>query len=393
MAKENSTDRRTARDFIYLTACMLNSAVPDKGRLKQMDLSKICLLAKKHMLASAIYLSLEQTGCLEYLDKELADQWRMYADAVIRKNILMNVERKNIFDCFESEGIWYVPLKGCIISDYYPDFGMREMADNDILYDVSYQEKVHDIMLERGYHVKEYKVSNHDVYIKDPVYSFEMHKDLISRTAYPDLSAFFDSIKDRLIRVSGKEYEYCLSHEDFYMFFICHAYKHYEYGGGTGLRTIADTYLLKKRFDLDERYVEAGFAQIRITKYERELTHLAEALFSEPERIYSTPLETQLTYSERQMLEYILGSGVFGTKNNLVRKRLVRDEGGDDIHFRTRISYILHRIYPKGAAYVERYPFFYRHVWAYIFLPVYRLIQRENLKSLIREAKMALKTR
>ena len=67
--------------------------------------------------------------------------------------------------------------------------------------------------------------------------------------------------------------------------------------------------------------------------------------------------------------------------------------GREDIHFKTRVTYILHRIYPKGQGFREAYPFFYKHVWAYIFLPVYRLARRGNIKSLFREAMLALKTR
>ena len=102
MKNEKTIEKKSARDFIYLTSCMLNAVAPDRSRLEAMDLSKVYRLAKRHMLASAIYLSLEQADCLTYMDKELAAEWRMYTDAVLRKNILMNVERKRILDRFES---------------------------------------------------------------------------------------------------------------------------------------------------------------------------------------------------------------------------------------------------------------------------------------------------
>lgn len=392
MKNEKTIEKKSARDFIYLTSCMLNAGAPDRSRLEAMDLSKVYRLAKRHMLASAIYLSLEQADCLMYMDKELAAEWRMYTDAVIRKNILMNVERKRILDRFESEGIWYALLKGCIIADYYPDFGMREMVDNDILYDAAYQEKVHDIMVERGYRVIEYKVSHHDIYMKDPAYNFEMHKDLVSRPFFPEFNAYFADISSRLIRNTDIECERHFTNEDFYIYFVIHAYKHYEFTGGTGLRTLADTYLLN-RLEMDHGYLEREFQKLGVTKYEQEMAHLAEKIFSEPESIYRSAGDTGLTYSERHMLEYILGSGVFGTMNNSVRKKLLRDEGGNDIRLKTRVTYILHRLYPKGEGYVVQYPFFYKHVWAYVFLPVYRLARRGNIKRFIREAMLALKTR
>ena len=393
MKNEKTIEKKSAKDFIYLTSCMLNVVAPDRSRLETMDLSKVYKLAKRHMLASAIYMSLEQADCLMYMDKELAAEWRMYTDAVLRKNILMNVERKRILDRFESEGIWYALLKGCIIADYYPDFGMREMADNDILFDAACQERVRDIMIERGYHVESYKESHHDVYLKEPAYNFEMHRDLVDRLDFSGLYMYFADVSERLIRNTDRQYECHLSVEDFYIFFIGHAFKHYEYAGGTGLRTLADTYLLNRQLKMDRESLEQTFKTLRINKFEQELAHLADKVFNEPEIIYCSSGDTKLTFSERQMLEFILGSGVFGTRNNRIRKQLVRDGGSDDIHIMTRITYILHRLYPKGEGYVVRYPFFYKHVWAYVFLPIYRLARRGNIKSLIREVKMAWKIR
>lgn len=49
----------------------------------------------------------------------------------------------------------------------YPVFGMRQMADNDILFDSTYREKVRDIFLDSGYEIEAYNKGNHDVYQKN----------------------------------------------------------------------------------------------------------------------------------------------------------------------------------------------------------------------------------
>ena len=393
MKTEKTSEKRGVQDFIYLTACMLNAVAPEKSRLEVMDLLKVYKLAKRHMLASAIYLSIEQGNCLMYLEDALAAEWRMYTDAVIRKNILMDVERTNLLNRFESEAIWYVPLKGCIIANYYPDFGMREMADNDILFDATCHEKVRDIMVERGYCVEAYKESNQDVYLKEPSYNFEMHKDLMNKFSYPKFFAYYENIKDCLIKDENNNYGWHFSDEDFYIFFIVHAYKHYEFGGGTGVRTLADAYILNKRFVYEKTYIRQELKKLGIYKFEKEFAGLADKVFRQPEAIYKIDKHVHLSIEERDMLDYVIGAGVFGTRNNAMRNQLVRDGECERIHFLTRIRYILHRLYPKGEGFRERYPFFYKHVWAYIFLPVYRLARRGNIKSLIREAKLALKIR
>jgi len=44
-----------------------------------------------------------------------------------------------------------MPLKGSMLKDLYPENGMREMADNDMLYDADKQQEVMGIMLGHGY--------------------------------------------------------------------------------------------------------------------------------------------------------------------------------------------------------------------------------------------------
>lgn len=48
---------------------------------------------------------------------------------------------------FEKAGIWYLPLKGVILKEMYPVYGIRQMADNDILFDFTYRKEVKDIFL------------------------------------------------------------------------------------------------------------------------------------------------------------------------------------------------------------------------------------------------------
>ena len=56
--------------------------------------------------------------------------------------------------------------------------GMREMADNDLLYDRIKQSEVKNIMIARGYFAESVGKTNHDVYIKSPVFNFEFHTEL-----------------------------------------------------------------------------------------------------------------------------------------------------------------------------------------------------------------------
>lgn len=60
----------------------------------------------------------------------------------------------------------YLPLKGIIMKDYYPSVGMRQMSDNDILFDADAWERMEKHMISEGYKAEYVGKGNHDAYHK-----------------------------------------------------------------------------------------------------------------------------------------------------------------------------------------------------------------------------------
>jgi hypothetical protein len=69
-------------------------------------------------------------------------------------------------------------LKGTVIREWYPKFGMRESSDCDVLFDRTCEEKVKGIMAGLGYEVSSYGYGHHDVYLKRPVTNMQIHVEL-----------------------------------------------------------------------------------------------------------------------------------------------------------------------------------------------------------------------
>lgn len=130
----------TAKDLIYLLSCAVNEDKPDTARVQTMNLEQLYRLANAHTLRAAVYISLRSAGV------EDRDFQQAYNKAV-RKNVMLDVERTAILAEFERRDIWYMPLKGSILKEMYPENGMREMADNDVLYDADKQAEVREVML------------------------------------------------------------------------------------------------------------------------------------------------------------------------------------------------------------------------------------------------------
>ncbi len=126
---------QTFYDLIYLCKCAVNGTIPSKSRLNQMNMEQLYTSAKFHTLTGITAYALESAGIQE-------DKFRTAKEKASRKNIFLDIERKKLFSFCENNGIWYMPLKGSILKEMYPDFSMRQMADNDILFDVKYQSEI-----------------------------------------------------------------------------------------------------------------------------------------------------------------------------------------------------------------------------------------------------------
>ena len=195
--------------------------------------------------------------------------------------MLLDAEREAILAELEREKIRHMPLKGVIIKELYPKIGLREMTDNDILFDEAKREHVRDIFRARGYDVKYYCMNRtHDVYIKEPVYNYEMHVSLLRPLSLgDDILEFFDGALDRSLPDSDFEYRCHMSDDDFYLFMKVHEYKHYVLSG-TGLRLFADTFVYLRVYEdkLNFEYIDGLLEKMGISDYERTSRSLAMKL-------------------------------------------------------------------------------------------------------------------
>ena len=220
--------KQNAYYLMYLIRCVLNNKVPAKEKLDKMDLSGVFAVAKAHSLTAIAAYALESAGIY---DKDFEEE----KNKAIRKTIILDAE-------LEKACIWYMPLKGILIKDLYPQIGMRQMADNDIIFDNNRSDDVRIIMQSLGFQTESFDSGNHDVYYKPPVCNFEMHTELFGDWHQEELYTYFSNIFQKVIKDNENGYGYHLSVEDFYIYITAHNYKHYS-SGGTGLRSLVDTYV------------------------------------------------------------------------------------------------------------------------------------------------------
>ena len=371
-------------DMIYVVSCALQNQKPDKERIEAMDLKALYEAARKHSLTAMVYMALENTGVFEAADQAWIRQWKDEKDKAIRKNILFDAERTQLLALMEKTGIWYMPLKGSVLKDYYPKYGMRQMSDNDILYDAAYGKELLAIMKQRGYKAEVFGRSNADVYMKPPVYNFEMHRVFFHLDVKKkNWMKYYGDVKSRLLPDEGKKYGYHFSDEDFYIYMMTHAYKHFS-RGGTGLRTLVDVYvfLQKKEESLDWKYVREELEKLEILEFERMCCSLSKKIFS----LDGGNVET-LTAEEKTELGKFLYSGTYGTVEQYTKNGLRQLQSGDEpVTRKVKIRYCLSRLFPGREWCRVNVPFLDRHPYLIPAFVVYRAFRaifcnRDRIKA------------
>ncbi len=361
--------KQSAYYLIYLIKCVLSDKIPSKTMLDKMNLSSIFAVAHEHSLTAMAAYALESAGIVDERFKEAKGK-------AVRKTILFEVECSAVLAELEKAGIWYVPLKGNIIKDYYPKSSMREMADIDILCDEYRMSDVKECMESLGFITKSFEHDNNqDVYHKPPVCSFEMHKSLLHPKYGSTRYYYYKNIKKKLIKDNDNGFGYHFKDEDFYLYFITHEYNHF-IETGTGIRSLVDTYIIIKRFydTFDKKFLDVEFQKLGISDFEKANRSLTMKLFD----------GEYLTEKDKALLNRFIFSGTYGTFEG----RIINADIDSGII--SKIKYAYNRIKLPEELLKEYYPFFYKHK---ILRPLFyskRLIHKAlydstALKSEIRE--------
>ena len=347
-----------AQDLIYLLTCAINCENPDPERVAGMDLDAVYRLASRHMLAAAAAPALKAAGVKD-------DRFENAIAISALRNTRMDMEMEALFAEMDATGIWHLPLKGIILQHLYPVYGMRQMSDHDILFDAARADDVKSIMEKLGFQTIYFDVSNHDVYRKKPLSNFEMHRLLFEPGRDKKRDEYYRNVEKRL---RGEGYEKHLSPEDFYIYMIAHENKHYS-ADGTGLRSLLDTYVYLQKQPLDMAYVKAETEKLGMTAFETANRTLACRLFSSEE----------LTEPDKEMLSYILSSGVYGTIAQGVTNKMRKNGWGKLRYAMSRFFVPLNRDSENYWTMSTFFPFFYKHKIFLPLLPFYRVIR--GLKS------------
>jgi len=348
-------NRKAYSAVAYLMGCALNGITPLSERLEGVEIGAICTIAQKHSVLALVTTALE---ALSIAPKRAVSEKNM----AIRKVLLFDAKRAEVVEALEAAGITHMPLKGVYMKELYPSVGLRQMSDNDILFDPERRADVREIMEKLGFSTESYGKSNQDVYMMPPVFNFEMHVSLFPGTGFDKHKKYFDKAMEKGVAVEGTKHRLAMTDEDFYIYVKAHEYKHYSHNG-TGLRSLADTYVFNKakRSSLNLDYVNGELDKLGILEYEKRSLELANALFAPEALADATPLYDRLDEKSKSMFEYMCFAGTYGNETISITNAVREFETIKKGKRAGKYSYLWHRIFPPMSFYETYYPFYYKH--------------------------------
>ena len=312
------------------------------------SLAEVFKMSAFNGLVSLVSEGVEKLG-LERTEKNapVLDAFVQARAMAVRKNLLLDTERETILTHLEENGIWYMPLKGVILKDMYPKLGLRQMSDNDILFDGAYREHIRDYFLSLDYSIEHYNEGFHDVYHKKPIFNYEMHVELYGEK-WVALQDYYKGVKNRLIKDGDNGYGYHFTDEDFYIYLALHAYRHFAFSESIGARHLIDVFVyLQKKPNLDFKYIEAELNKLGVWQFDCDCRELVSEIFDKVETFDICKLSDEMRTTLEEFMINMFNMSRTGQVDKGIKKK-------------GKFGYMMSRIFP-GVKFMGNYKPIFGH--------------------------------
>ena len=357
---------RTMMDLIAYEVCG-KSIDKSQYTLTDEDLAKLYKLSKSHDLAHLVGDALIKTGLIG--DGEIKAKFQKQMMLAVYRYEKINYELGRLRKVLNEAEIPFIPLKGSVIRQYYPEPWMRTSCDIDVLvHEEAVDQAAQSIVEKLGYAYE--KKQYHDISLmSDGGVHLELHHSIKENESNIDL--LLSECWDYATVLDGCEYEFTNE------FFCFHQFAHMSYHflhGGCGVRPFLDIYLLEEKLDFRRDKLDEMLAKTGIKKFCDAAKSLSEVWFGNSEH-------TDVT---RRMENYLLRGGVYGSTANSMAVGQQKEKG--------RLGYIINRIwlpyellcvtYPrlKGRKYLQL--FYEIKRWFRIFNPEARKHKKSDLDAI-----------
>lgn len=317
-------------------------------------LEQIYSLSKKHDLAHIAGQALAKLGLLG--KDELSDKFRKHTMVAVRRYMLLQNELLRLSAAFEKAQIPFIPLKGSVLRDSYPESWMRTSCDIDFFVHEEDLHTLHTLLTDTLHYKHSGQWGEEITYISPTGVHFELHYGILEETDTQATESVLKQVWEYTEPAPGKECHLLMQDEMFYFYHMAHMAKHFM-EGGCGIRTVMDIYILQHRMSFDAQKRESLLAEGELLKFARSVEQLSQVWFAGEEADEQT----------LQLERYLLDGGIYGTVDNRVKIQQGQKGG--------KLGYILSRIFVPYSTMKNIYPVLQKHKWLLPVMEVWRWIR------------------
>ncbi len=303
-------------------------------------LSDLIAISKKHDISHLIVTGLKANGLLSRENKE-AEKEIMQA---LYRYAQLSYEQETLCEALENAHIPFIPLKGSVLRQWYPEPWMRTSCDIDILVHREHLEQAISYLVETLDYTG-HKRARHDVSLfSKGGKHIELHFDLVEEGRAGDAICILKDVWENVSLKSDKLYWYEMSDEYFYFYHIAHMAKHFEVGG-CGIRPFIDLWILEHIDTADKSKRDDLLYRGGLLKFADVARKLSDCWLD----------GVSLDEVTLKMQNFILSGGVYGSSKNRVALQQTQKGGG--------IGYIFSRIFISYDKLKRYYPILEKHRW------------------------------
>lgn len=300
-------------------------------------------LSKSHDLVHIVASALEKQGLLSKSDVGEKISKQVFT-AVYRYQQAQYTYQK-ICAIFDDQRIAYVPLKGAVIREYYPEPWMRTSCDIDILIRQEDLERAVEVLSAKiGFTQPPHK-NFHDIslFLNGNTH-LELHYNI--KESMASMDGVLETVWDYVERVNDTQYLYLQRNEYLIFHLVAHSAYHFM-NGGCGIRPLLDFWLLRKKLPYDSEKLNELLEKAKLKTFETQMTALSDVWFSDA-------AHTSLT---REMEAYILGAGVYGTLENKVA--IASEQSQSRFHYFFKRVFRPYHSLKQSYSLLEKWPILY----------------------------------
>lgn len=294
-------NNQTARHLISLLGAeLLGKTV--SCTLSEDEIKEIYRLSKAHDLAHIAGDALLRAGLLQGEAVKAFQKWQYLA---LYRYQRVSYELSELRRIFNEEAIPFMPLKGTVLREHYPDPAMRTSVDIDILVHPEDLERVKALLIEKLSYRFDLE-EGHDIGFFSPSeLHVEIHFALCDENDTRS-RALGDPWENANLKADCA-FEYEMTNEFFYAYAMAHAAKHF-YVGGCGIRPFMDMVVMRSAMPCDAKTLAELYERAGLTAFAAYAEKLCDVWF------FGAEGDETVHFME----EYLLEGGAFGTLEGYV---------------------------------------------------------------------------